>query len=251
MVKVREDLTGQTFGRLTVIRQCEDYIAPNGQHFAQWICTCNCGNENPVIVRSNDLKRKRTQSCGCLAIEKTIKRSKKYNIYSEMKTDQYGDYYIGYTSNTSKEFYVDAEDYDIVKQYCWREVEYRNMPRLAGWNGKNIYMHVLLGYKNYDHIDRNELNNRKYNLRECTVQENRRNSSIRRDNTSGFTGVTYRKKSNKYLSRIYIDGKEIVLGLFANLEEAVKARLRAEQKYYGDFAPQRHLFREYGIEESK
>jgi hypothetical protein len=30
-------------------------------------------------------------------------------------------------------------------------------------------------------------------------------------------------------------------------EDAIKARLAAELKYYGDFAPQRHLFKEYNI----
>ena len=32
MVKVRNDLTGKTFGKLTVIEQVEDYIYPNGKH---------------------------------------------------------------------------------------------------------------------------------------------------------------------------------------------------------------------------
>lgn len=251
MVKAREDLTGKVFGRLTVVEQGEDYIAPNGQHFAQWVCTCSCGNKNLVTVRANDLKQNHTQSCGCLIVKSRIERNKKYNTYSEKKTDQYGDYYIGYTSNTNKEFYIDAEDYDKVKQYCWREVKHKNMSRLAGWDKKNIYMHVLLGYKNYDHIDRNELNNRKYNLRKCTTQENRRNSSIRTDNTSGFIGVSYCKNIDKYVSRIFIDSKCINLGYFDNLTDAVKERLKAEVKFFGEFAPQKYLFQQYGIEEEE
>ena len=38
MVKVKEDLVGQIFGRLTVIEQAEDYISPQGKHCAQYRC---------------------------------------------------------------------------------------------------------------------------------------------------------------------------------------------------------------------
>ena len=32
-----------------------------------------------------------------------------------------------------------------------------------------------------------------------------------------------------------------------NQEDAIKARLKAELKYFGEFAPQKHLFKQYGI----
>lgn len=39
MVKVKEDLTGRVFGRLTVIKQVDDYIEPkSGKHRSQWLC---------------------------------------------------------------------------------------------------------------------------------------------------------------------------------------------------------------------
>ena len=44
-----------------------------------------------------------------------------------------------------------------------------------------------------------------------------------------------------------IDYKEIGLGLFENKDDAIKARLEAEAKYYGKFASQQHLFEQYGI----
>lgn len=53
------DLTGQRFGRLTVIRESKERL--NGG--VTWLCRCDCGNE--VIVRSNSLRRGRTLSCGC------------------------------------------------------------------------------------------------------------------------------------------------------------------------------------------
>lgn len=61
------DLTGKKFGRLTVIKRAEDYIAPNGWFTPQWLCKCDCGKTS--IVRGQFLKRGSTQSCGCLQEE--------------------------------------------------------------------------------------------------------------------------------------------------------------------------------------
>ena len=49
------------------------------------------------------------------------------------------------------------------------------------------------------------------------------------------------------MARIVLDKKDIYLGRYSNKEDAIKARLEAEIKYYGEFAPQRHLFEQYGI----
>ena len=53
MVKVREDLTGKIFGRLTVLEQAEDYIRPDGRHEAQWLCECNCPKHTKKIISGN------------------------------------------------------------------------------------------------------------------------------------------------------------------------------------------------------
>lgn len=37
------DLTGQKFGRLTVVKRVENYVSPKGQKQAQWLCKCKCG----------------------------------------------------------------------------------------------------------------------------------------------------------------------------------------------------------------
>ena len=44
-----------------------------------------------------------------------------------------------------------------------------------------------------------------------------------------------------------MNNKTKYLGSFKNKEGAIKARLEAEAKYFGEFAPQRHLFEQYGI----
>ena len=46
-----------------------------------------------------------------------------------------------------------------------------------------------------------------------------------------------------------VNRKEILLGTYENFDDAVRARLEGEKKYFGEFAPQKHLFAQYGIEE--
>jgi hypothetical protein len=109
-------------------------------------------------------------------------------------------------------------------------------------------MHQLLGFHGWDHINRNGLDNRKNNLRVCTHQENTTNRSLMSKNTSGFVGVSWCKATNNWRAQIMVDYKGIHLGCFDSKEDAIKARLNAELKYYGPkFAPQRHLFEIYGI----
>lgn len=57
------DLTGQRFGRLTVIRRAppEGYRTDTS---ALWVCRCDCGNEK--IISGMMLRNGRTRSCGCL-----------------------------------------------------------------------------------------------------------------------------------------------------------------------------------------
>ena len=73
------------------------------------------------------------------------------------------------------------------------------------------------------------------------------NRDIYANNKTGVTGVYYRKDIGKYSALIKDGGRQIYIGTFVNKEDAIKARLKAEVQYYGEFAPQRHLFEEYGI----
>lgn len=66
------DLTGQRFGRLTVIKEADKYISPQGLKFVQWLCKCDCGND--TIVLATNLKKGTTKSCGCYSIEQVKKR---------------------------------------------------------------------------------------------------------------------------------------------------------------------------------
>ena len=61
------DITGQTFGRLTVLGRGENHVFPSGQTRPTWRCLCDCGNEVTVLARN--LTTGNTTSCGCFALE--------------------------------------------------------------------------------------------------------------------------------------------------------------------------------------
>jgi hypothetical protein len=178
-------------------------------------------------------------------------RKKKYNEVILNLEDEHGLYGIGYCSNTGKEFYFDMEDYEVIQDYTWNEHILQNgYHALEAWESKlnkPIRMHCLIVGKNYDHADRNPLNNRRYNLRNATLIENARNHTRQKSNTSGVIGVEWRKNNNKWCATIAVNKKRMWLGYFTNKMDAIVARLQAEVKYHGEFAPQKHLFEEYGV----
>jgi hypothetical protein len=87
-----------------------------------------------------------------------------------------------------------------------------------------------------DHINNNPLDNRRENLRLATVGQNNHNARRRKDNTSGFKGVSWGKREKKWVVHISIEGKSKYLGQFDDLQEAREAYKTASIKYHGEFA---------------
>ena len=89
-----------------------------------------------------------------------------------------------------------------------------------------------------DHINGIRDDNRLANLREATPQENARNRCLGRPNKSGKTGVHPLKGRGLWGAEIGLDGRNIKLGRFQCLSDAIAARCAAEKHYFGDFARQ-------------
>ena len=217
-----------------------------------WLCECLCEQHNRFIATGGNIRSGNTKSCGCIHKEMLVN----FNKETKKKTNKYdlsGEYGIGWTSNTNEEFYFDLEDYDKIKDICWYAHETNNNGYIRIY-GENLETHKQVSIAQVicgdwmDHIDRNTFNNRKTNLRPCTPLENAQNKSIQKNNTSGVSGVSWESDRQRWKASIKIDKKDKRLGCFINKDDAIKARLEAEAKYYGEFAPQIHLFKEYGIE---
>lgn len=221
------DLTGQKFGRLTVISKAEN----SADGHIRWLCNCECGNS--ITTRGTSLRSGVTKSCGCLVSDKLrewSKSNRKYNTY-----DLTRDYGIGYTSNSNEEFYFDLEDYDRIKNYCWSSNE--NGYIYTQEKDAYILMHrFLMNEKDseieVDHFNRNRKDNRRGNLKSITRQHNNWNKGLQTNNESGVTGVRFNKEAQKWVA--YIMRKH--LGTFNSFDDAVKARKKAEQKYFGEYS---------------
>ena len=244
------DLTGQRFGRLVVI----NLLTSKGAKRHKWLCKCDCGNECAVL--GYNLVGGRTKSCGCLRKEVASQLSKSKARLSKSKARKitysfYEDYIIG-DDGRGHQFMIDNDDFDRIKERHWTyNGRYWSTYIKIDDKRTQVTMHTFIiqpkdGYV-IDHADRNRSNNRKYNLRYATVSQNSMNSTLRKNN-SGITGVMLDKRRNKWRAVIKLNQKSIWLGGYADKDDAIKARLLAEAKYFGDFAPQRHLFKQYGIE---
>lgn len=82
-----------------------------------------------------------------------------------------------------------------------------------------------------DHINGNTQDNRIINLRDVTIAENNKNISGKVNSTGKVFGVAYKKHAKKYCASIYVNKKCVHLGYFANYEDAVVARLDAQDRY--------------------
>lgn len=88
-----------------------------------------------------------------------------------------------------------------------------------------------------DHIDRNGLNNQRNNLRISTRLGNCVNQGLRKDNKSGFRGVSWDSKSKKWSVRLKAGGIYLNLGLYADKAEAAMVYAEKAVECFGEFCP--------------
>ena len=71
----RKDLSGGTYGMLTVLSESQTYVSPKGYRKRMWNCKCECGNES--VVMGSHLTSGHTSSCGCEQLSKLKPRKVK------------------------------------------------------------------------------------------------------------------------------------------------------------------------------
>lgn len=137
---------------------------------------------------------------------------------------------------------VDAEDFDFLMQWKWHfNSSYaKRCVKAIGGGYRKEWMHRVInktpdGFET-DHINGNRLDNRKCNLRTATVNQNQHNQRKHIDNRSGYKGVAWHKRRDKWIARIILNKKSRHLGYFSTAEAAHKAYRIAAKELYGDFA---------------
>nr|DAZ13696.1 MAG TPA: endonuclease [Caudoviricetes sp.] len=187
-----------------------------------------CGN----ITETSELALKHGNTGQCKHCRSNAGRMKG-NPNNNNHYDFINDIVIGYT-NDNKQFYCDLEDYDKIKNYCWRINKHGYVETQK--NKRKILMHRFImnvpDDKDIDHINRIRCYNLKSNLNIVTKKENNQNNSIYKNNTSGITGVSYDTYSGLWKSYININGKRINGTSSENIDVAINSRKELEKKYF-------------------
>lgn len=239
---VRNDLSGQRFGYLTVLPQYR--IMTRGKtQYTEWLCRCDCGTEK--WVSSSNLKGGGVRSCGCRRYELNYEKQHMINSYD---LDSF-DYGICFLQN-GKQVLFDKEDYDKIKPFYWytkRRTNYIlcDAPRGLGYNRETVYLHRFvmgIGFEKFsydkvvDHVNGDPLDNRKCNLRITSQLNNMANQNRRTNTKTGIPGITVEQKTGGYIVRVGRGMERVYGGYFMNLEDAIARNNELRNELYGDYS---------------
>ena len=198
-----KDYTGTVVGQLTV-------LGPTGKRdakgYALWHCRCSCGTE--LDVAANRISGKSKVSCGCKAYPPcTIEAGQ---VYGRLTVIEKTEKKRGTDSlwlcqcecgNKTLMIPTNLTDGSCVSCGCYRKE--------ASRKGRGVIDGTMV----------------------CTLKMNRKTVAT---NKSGYNGVS-KHKDGKWVAQIGFKGKKIYLGVYADIQDAVKARKAAEERLFGTF----------------
>ena len=197
---IKEDLTGQKFNMLTIIKELGH---------KQVLCRCDCGKIG--VYPKYKVKKGIRKSCGCL----------KYKNKIDLKPgDRFGMLTVIKKSPTKKGHpneWVCQCDCGNMK-IATSSGLIRSVTTSCGCQLKKSSKKVWkenLGLQIVENTNLSKLTNKRTKA-----------------NTSGVRGVCFHKREGKWMAYIGIKGKDIFLGYYTSLGDAAKARRAAEEKYY-------------------
>lgn len=205
------ELVGSRFGRLVV----QSKVFKPGRTGTLWLCKCDCGSEK--VIRVMLLKKGITTSCGCLSRELTSQIKRTHGFSSHPSYGTWRSMIVRCTDSTSKEY----------KNYGGRGISICDR-----WQDVNNFIADMGARPSKQHsLDRIDVNGN-YEPENCkwsTAPEQMKNR--RKISSTGTVGVSYIKPRKKYSAYISIDGKQVSLGVFEDINDAISARKAAEIKY--------------------
>lgn len=216
--KIKIPMLGKKFGRLTVVEEAGR--AKDGTIL--WKCKCSCG----VIktINGSSLRKGFTRSCGCYNSEIKSKRFKKiFTTHGMSKTATYRSWchMLGRCNNPNDARYSDWGGRGI--KVCERWLKFENFFADMGEKPKTLTLERINNNKGYY----------KKNCKWATYSDQNRNMRVYKTNKFGVSGVSWNKQCQKYRVNIGVNSKPLYLGLYETLEQAIKTRKEAEQKYWG------------------
>jgi hypothetical protein len=203
------DRTGQLFGRLSVVEQ----VGRNELKKVLWKCRCECGTE--VIVVAGSLVTGNTTSCGCVLKETITKHGgtgkSSYNTWRAM------------IRRCTKLFDKDYSRYGGKGvTVCAQWLDYGNFAKDMGEPVGDETLDRIDVYGNYEPS----------NCRWAGVKTQNRNTRLRANSKTGFTGVIF--KRGKFSAKITVGKKAYHSKICNSLEEAVAARKELERMHWGN-----------------
>ena len=210
-----KDLTGQKFGRWTVIRRASDYISPKGVKKIRYHCRCDCGNESDVQAIA--LTTGKSKSCGCLQLEWAyeignrpkkhgMKHTRLYRVWSNMHVRCY---------NKTNSRYSQYGGRGITMCDEWLGTD--GFQNFYNWAMENGYQEDLT----IDRID----NDGNYCPENCRWTDNKSQSNNRSNNRRIVVdGVD--KTVAEWAEQINVSKKMLYKKSDSRIEEIIRARIR-------------------------
>ena len=208
------DLTGHRYGRLLV----DNFSFRNEKNgMGYWNCLCDCDERS--IVTLGNLRSGHTTSCGCIQQESRISHGKSkeplYKAWIKMHSR---------CNPANLEYESEYWGRGICVCDVWKSFDVFDLDMGSDYSDGLIL----------DRIDPNG-NYESANCQWVTPAVSSFNQRISKDNKSGCSGVHWRADRKCWESRIAKDNTKTSLGKFYRKEDAIRARLEAEIKIYGEY----------------
>lgn len=207
----RMDLTGETYGRLRVIKEVD-----SKGYTRRWLCECSCGESEPIIVTHSNLRGGHTTSCGCMQKEAASKSNGK-----DLTNRVFGRLIV---ARRAPRKFKNRKVHWICECQCGNTVEVSSDKLLGGETRSCGCLRVEGGKKlaayNKEHLTNDE------GVFIPSLQR-----KTREDNASDHKGICLRDNGN-YSVRIGVNNTNFNLGTYDDLTRAIRVRKLAEIKFH-------------------
>ena len=213
------EFIGSRFGKLVVTGlNPVRHVYPNGKTSRRWDCVCDCGKTVTVITES--LTGGRTKSCGCL---------QNICIFKDRTGDRYGRLTVLSLAESRTNSKGDSVYYWLCRCDCGRE-KVVNGSSLG--TGDTLSCGCLCSELTSERAKKMMKDNVFGMVEGTELTAIRPGLKLFSTNKSGHRGVYWYAKRGKWGAFIGFKGRNINLGYYSNIIDAIKARARAEDEYY-------------------